>query len=366
MRKFAHVINDSHLNRGGKQQFVNELAGSEDIVYSRASVVNNGYSAFIETVNKTEADIVIFHDIIQADKKNINLLKESGKKLVFIAHDYYPICERFTLINNRDMLCSGPYHNNCIHCYIDKFPMLSNLGRATQNLIIPALKPINSRLRYYYDRLDNMRNIMKIFDLIIFPTEKTKKIMMRFFDDSFKTAVINHFQIPLKAYSDNEKPVFAFLGNDSHHKGIDLIYGAMKILTDRRIKIMIYGEVNRKVKDKRINYMGPFDYSDKQRIFSTFNTLIFPSVWPETWGRVLSESAISGKFIITSNITQYDEILKSYSGYKVFAHNSEKSLAKMIANTVKNWNNIKFPFENAVYKSVDQYREDIVNTLEES
>lgn len=360
--KYAYVLNNALNVHGGKEQFAFEMADSDEFIYSAITDKNNSRSRPLSELGSAGADIIIFHDIIGINADMLRSLKGGGSRIVFIAHDYYPICERFTLINNNEMLCSGPYYNNCIYCYIDKFPMLANVGRHTQNMLIKLIRPFNSSMKYYAGRKERMEDIMSCFDSVIFPTDKSRKIMMRFFSSIKDVHVIGHFQKPIECGKPNE-PVFGFIGHDAYHKGLSILHDALNILTNRSIRVLVYGEVKEKLKDRRITYKGPFDAAERRAVMDSFSILVFPSLWPETWGRVMSEAAVCGKYILPSNIVPYTEVLGEYRGMNVFTHNSPKSLAKAMSHTIKHWGSIYPSLKPRFYQSVKDYKRKIEQTL---
>ncbi len=367
--KIAHYIYDYSLSLGGKQQFVCELNDNDSTVFAYQSditaenIIIGDFNQLIKE-STLDFDTIIIHDIKGICIETLLLIKEKNKKIVFIVHDYYACCERYTLINNNDSLCSGPYANNCIYCYVDKFPILSNFQRNTQNLLISIMKPFNKTIKYYKNRLIRMREIMNVFDLIVFPTEKSKQILMRFFNRSINTKIITHFQKKIDCKSiKKEDPIFAYIGHDGYHKGLELLYDAVNHLSNKKIRINMYGNIENKVKDNRFIYRGIFDNEMKNGIFSEFDVLIFPSLWPETWGRVMSEAGICGKYIIASNIVSSEEVLNGYEGIKSFSHNNDKALAKLISDTYKNWSKVKYPFQSPIYKSPKQYLDKIEEAL---
>lgn len=364
--KFAYVLNKPGNKLGGKEQFAFEMLNNDEYIYSFNADNTDALVKPIDRLTESDSDIIVFHDIIDIDSNLLKSLKDRGRKLVFIIHDYYPVCERFTLINNNGTLCGGPYHNNCVYCYIDKFPLLANVGRHTQDLIIKIMRPFNKTLKYYTGRKERMNALMEYFDLIVFPTEKSRKIIMRFFNISSRVKVIKHFQKSINCNPGHtDKPLFAFIGHDGHHKGLAQLYEAMGILTNSNIRVHIYGNVGERNKDKRIVYKGSFEQSERDRIFSSFNVLIFPSVWPETWGRVMAEAAACGKYILVPNIVPHEEVLDDYKGKCLFTHNSAKSLAKAISQTMKKWDSIDYPFDAASFMTVNEYKKQIIHCLED-
>ncbi|MDY6788081.1 MAG: hypothetical protein SVK54_08155, partial [candidate division WOR-3 bacterium] len=239
--KFIHYVNN-YEERGGKALFVRELAQDETILTMNnkaegGNAVEVSQSDFAQHVNESEADTLILHDIIDITADMLESIE--NRSVITIIHDYYPVCERYTLINNRNNLCSGPYANNCIYCYIYKFPIIKFFHRNTQNMLIPLIKPLSPTMKYYSSRLENKRKVMDKIDSIVFPTEKSRKILMRFFKSGKEKAVVlPHFQQELScSRKKQDKPVFAFIGHDAYHKGFYILEEALEKLTNKHIRV---------------------------------------------------------------------------------------------------------------------------------
>lgn len=356
--RILHYIDNKDLSGGGMQLFVHELAADNDAVLDETELR--------ERIKKGKAeegsfDMIMLHSLRGIDISTLSFLRQTAKT-VLILHDYYLICERDVLINNRGILCPGPYANNCVYCYMNKFTVLSYFARPTQNMLIPLLKHFSPTLRYYASRRDNMKKVLENIDMIIAPTNKAKRIVQRFTGKT-PVKVVRHFCIKTVCENEKrEKPVFGFIGNAAYHKGFEFLNDAVKILTNKNIEILAYGNIESS-HDSRIKLKGEFKHEELNHVLESFDVLIFPSVWPETWGRVMAEAASCGKYILASNMTAADEILDAYKGLVIFDHNNQKELAKNISDIYRKWGEMPVP-ENVEFKNTEQYRDEIMKALE--
>lgn len=366
--RILHYLYNYDLNAGGMQLFVKELAQGDDLIIAR-KCISEGCMEIQENstlggIEKGPWDMIILHTLKGLTPKDMEIL-HSKAKTVHILHDYYTICEREVLINNRNVICPGPYANNCVYCYMNKFPVLANFGRPTQNLLIPILKLFTPTLNYYTSRRGRMEQMLKNVDFIIAPTKKAGKIVSRFTGKE-KLVNMHHFQNPVECTESlNETPVFGFIGNGSHHKGLQFINDSLKNISSTKIEIKAYGNIDMTT-DKRIRKMGTFSHSDIGKIMGTFDILLFPSQWPETWGRAVSEAAACGKYILASNMTAVDEYLADYKGLILYDHHNDKELAKKMVDITRKWKGAKEGLILPLFMNAETYREKLDKLTEVS
>lgn len=377
--KALHFSDSMTENSGGRTLFVLEFASEAETIAvlntdmndsrivsipeSKGKISNESFEALLK---EKKPDMCIFHSLKGVSSENLDAAKSLGLKIIFIVHDYYAICERYTLVNNKEVLCSGPYGNNCVHCYVEKYAVMNQLGRQTQDMLIPVIKKVNPVMRYYSERRSEFASLLERVDMIVYPTEKSSKIMSRFIDSSIKSKVIRQFTEKFDAESiKRESPVFAFIGHEAYHKGYSVLKDAVKGLMNNKFRMNVYGDFKERIKDSRVTYHPPFKHDSIGRIFSDFDILIFPSLWPEVHGRVICEAASCGKFVFASNLTAAEEILGGYKGLSVFAHNRHDDLIKLISKYINNWQGMQYPVKPAVFKQSRDYRRELESAAEE-
>lgn len=362
---------------GGMPLFVDDLAVDEmilttetDRIDTRIKLIHKEHDFvstedFLTIIRVETPHVVILHSLKYISKEFVEQMKTQLKsQLVLIVHDYYPICERNNLLNNRKAICSGPYSKNCLYCYFDKYPFIP-ISRPIRDIIKPAISLFSPSLRWYEKKLSYTQELMKSIDLIVFPSEKSKNILMRFFDDGIKTAVIKHFQKKIMCKLEiRDHPSFGFIGHDGLNKGLELLIRSIKLIDDKNLKLELFGDINMKIKDERVNINGTYENRAITMIMKQFDILVFPSIWPETSGRVLTEAAYCGKVIIASNITPAEEVLHGYKGLYIFENGSDSSLRSTMEKVTADWGKLKYPFESPVFPTVEEYRNKIVEQLE--
>lgn len=368
--RILHYI-DHFKDDGGSSCFVKELALEDETILTpkvdfeerriKKVLLKGNFldiQDFFEKVDNEKFDIFLLHSLKFMTPKILSELKKKDVKIGYISHDYYSICERVVLINNRNMLCSGPYGKNCIYCYLDKYPFIP-ITRQIRDLLFPFLSLILKRLRYYRDRKNFFDEIFTSIDKIIYPSKKSYEITDRFLKLKGKSVIINNFQKELVCLKRGKEkyPIFAFIGHSSFHKGLQTLLKAFKLLKNENIKLLLYGDVRIKNKDRRIIVKGKFRSEKINEVLKSFDVLVFPSIWPETSGRVIFEGAKCGKVIISSNLTAAKELLKGYQKLYIFENRNHLDLKSVIERVIKDWQKIDIDSKYSKFDSVEMYRE---------
>ncbi|HAF08133.1 MAG: glycosyltransferase [bacterium] len=368
--RILHYI-DHFKDDGGSSCFVKELALEDETILTpkvdfeerriKKVLLKGNFldiQDFFEKVDNEKFDIFLLHSLKFMTPEILSEMKKKDVKIGYISHDYYSICERVVLINNRNMLCSGPYGKNCIYCYLDKYPFIP-ITRQIRDLLFPFLSLILKRLRYYRDRKNFFDEIFTSIDKIIYPSKKSYEITDRFLKLKGKSVIINNFQKELVCLKRGKEkyPIFAFIGHSSFHKGLQTLLKAFKLLENKNIKLLLYGDVRIKNKDRRIIVKGKFRSEKINEVLKSFDVLVFPSIWPETSGRVIFEGAKCGKVIISSNLTAAKELLKGYQKLYIFENRNHLDLKSVIERVFKDWQKIDIDSKYSKFDSVEMYRE---------
>ncbi|MDD3803647.1 MAG: glycosyltransferase [bacterium] len=378
MRKSIHYIDRYMANGGGMPLFVDEMAIDEMIIAVESDRIDTrlkkikldkqyvNLTDLLSVMNFENPEYVILHTLKHISPKIIEKLKSQNRGVIFIVHDYYAICEKEVLINNRKQICSGPYSKNCIYCYYDKYRYIIPLSRQIRDFLKPLISLFLKKTSWYESRLEYHKSILNKLNLIVFPSVKAKNVMMRFLDKSCRTEVISHFQRPLVCKREKSNLCeFGFIGHDSYHKGFDVLKDAVARTKYEELSVHLFGDFRRHIKSKHFIYEGSFENRNLSSPMMKFDALLFPSTWPETSGRVMTEAAACGKYIIASNITPAEEILKGYEGLIVFENNDASSLISAMEKLYSSWKSREFPLKPYPFKSISKYREEVFKKAEE-
>lgn len=145
---------------------------------------------------------------------------------------------------------------------------------------------------------------------IVFPSERTRArhLELGFGAAPALSRVVAHGwpapPLPVTATASPSRPRFVFLGRLQASKGIDLL---LRAWADARLDadLVIAGDgperaaVEAAVGDG-VTYVGWVDAETKGALIRSATALVFPSLWPETFGLVIAESLLLGRPVVAT------------------------------------------------------------------
>lgn len=337
------------------------------------------------------------HTLMGLPAEALQACCELGIATVFTSHDYFGICAKWGL-ERGGMPCVDD-HNcaDCVACNqsalsLGKVRFLqSNLYRMVKDTkIIKQLRARNNKSLYIDEhaadenatqstasvqdgdaaRYRKLRryyvDMLEAFDVLHFNSTNTMTTYGRYCDVSRgKVASITHVSIrDNKALRNSHRPVrFGYLGPITRHKGFFLLKKACDVLWDSGVefKLHIYARI-----EGAAPYMvmhDPYRYEELPQVMDTFDALVVPSQWYETFGFTVLEALSYGlPVIVTENVGAKDLIRPGENGLIVKPEkNALAESMKTIANhpeTLSRMNTwIK---ENQRIKTIQQHAEEIV------
>lgn len=260
VRKRSHtVLKDQKLQ---SFEIVNPLPVpfDEGITAFEAFTINAGRKAYEAFLEELSPDVIHFHTLMGLHKNLLEMAKAKGIKLVFTAHDFFPICSKVTMFRQGRM-CS--HVEDCTECAACNVTALSlNKIRILQSPVYRLLKDtaIIKKLRKQHrdtylsgsatgnplqaiemaEAYKNLRNyyysLLKRMDVIHYNSTVTKKVYESVFElpDNYVIG-ITHGDIADKRREKNfsdEKIRIRYLGAQGEGKGFFFL----------RRHLMNYGE----------------------------------------------------------------------------------------------------------------------------
>jgi len=156
---------------------------------------------------------------------------------------------------------------------------------------------------------------------------------------------IDHSHV--KPVDDPQDTVFGFFGTFIWHKGLDVLIKAFTKVENKKIKLKIYGRGDERDpyvnnlnnlarNDKRIEFLGTFDYGDLPNIMKGISVMVIPSSYKENFPLVMQLSLAYRKPIIASNIGGIPEVVKDGVNGQLFEAGNVEQLAKIIYTLSEN------------------------------
>jgi glycosyltransferase involved in cell wall biosynthesis len=127
----------------------------------------------------------------------------------------------------------------------------------------------------------------------------------------------------------NNRPHLLYVGSLTTFKGPQIILKAIKglnchldIYGEGNLKQQLQNEIDKNNLDATIHL--PVSYDKMPEIYNNAEIIIFPSIWPEPFGRIAIEGMMSGKIVVGSNIGGIKETLEENNGILFTPGNSEE------------------------------------------
>lgn len=369
------------------------LNGIADVdAYTQAKDIDT-FKRFFSALH---VDALHVHTLMGLPAEALQACHELGIRTVFTSHDYFGICAKWGL--ERGGLPCVDDHDcaDCVACNrsalsLNKVRFLqSNLYRAVKDTtIVRQLRARNNKSLYIddqdtangqtestapagcgdaaqYRRLRRYYiGMLESFSVLHFNSSNTMATYGRYCDVSHGRVVsITHGSIRdnRKTRSIHQPIRFGYLGPITRHKGFFLLKQACDALWDSGVKfeLHIYNRVG-----GSSPYMvthDPYRYEELPQVMDTFDMLVVPSQWYETFGFTVLEALSYGiPVIVTENVGAKDLILPGENGLIVEPERSALSAAmnNVVANSRQLCQMNQWIKENQHIKTIHQHAEEI-------
>lgn len=261
--------------------------------------------------------------------------------IVYTLHEYLPICHRDgqMLRTVNDKPCAGASPQHCHECFPDIAPQT------------------------FFIRRRFIQSQMALVDAFIAPSRFLRDRYVEWGLDPAKIRVEEYGRLPITARADGSSrrfpDRFAFLGQLSKYKGVDLAVRAMGLLAKeqdgngtakgarRAAKpnphLYLHGanldvqrhEFQRELKDlldgsTNVTLVGKYDAKELPEIMSEIDWVVVPSIWWENSPLVIQEAFMYGRPVICSDIGGMAEKVTAGVNGLHFRAGSARSLADVM------------------------------------
>ena len=141
------------------------------------------------------------------------------------------------------------------------------------------------------------------------------QVLLKKFYGVESTVVPNFVDVPLfrRAGKANNKPVVLYLGSLTRYKGVEVLLRAakgcvVKIYGAGVLKMQLLEYITKNHIDATI--YDPVPYAEIPSVYAGADIVVFPSLWPEPFGRIAIEAMAAVKTVIGSDIGGISETLK--------------------------------------------------------
>lgn len=331
----------------------------EGIADIAAFTKNVGAEAYRRLLDNFQPDVIHVHTLMGIHKSFLEAAKNKKIRLVFTAHDFFPICPKVTMFRH-GAVCDCV--QTCENCGICNATALSlNKIRILQSPAYRELKDssIVKKLRKQHrdgylseataddtanpvgtaDDYKKLRNyyysLLKLMNMIHYNSSVTKKVYESVFNlPNSCIVVITHSDIKdnrkVKDYSHDSLRI-RYLGPQSGAKGYQLLKSALDKLWNVQQNFFLDVHFEPMEPAPYIKSHERYSYAELGKIFDETDVLVAPSIWYETFGFTVLEALSYGVPVIISGNVGAKDILVQGAGIVI-----ENIDAQKLFNTLQN------------------------------
>ena len=312
---------------------------------------------FFDFLTSFQPDVIHLHTLMGIHKEFLEVAKSLNIKLVFTAHDFFPICPKVTLFRNGKICDSVGNCKKCASCNstalsINKIQILqSPIYRILKDSIL--VKKMRKAHRDNYlseETVDNSNkvignpfdykklrkyysDILQMMDTIHYNSSITKMVYEKFYTLPSNTIIpVTHCDINdnrvIKNF--NHKILrIRYLGPASKAKGYYLLKDSLDMLWKKRKDFILDIHFQPTEKSEYMKIHDRYNYNELKDIFNMTDILVVPSIWYETFGFTAAEALSYGVPVIVSENVGAKDVLDNQFGIIINDFN-ESNLKKCI------------------------------------
>ncbi len=282
----------------------------------------------IKICRKENFDII--HCLNMTSLSVIDLKKKIKGK--FVAHINSPLvmCPKGDLIYNDKAcpgFCSYKKFSRCVYISYD-------IGKTKNNFLIRR-NPIIKKILYnnYLKKLNRIKKFDACFAISSF-------LKNNLIDYNKKVFVVPNI-VDIKKFSklkNNDNEFILYIGDYKISKGPHVLLEALKG-TNHKAEFYGEGPLKKyllKYKTKNVKIHDKVSYNKILNLYENASIIVFPSIWPEPFGRIAIEAMAAGKPIIASNIGGIKDIVdNNKNGIMVMPGNFielKKAIVRLMEN----------------------------------
>lgn len=327
--------------------------------------------AFAAFLDRERPEIVHFQHLIKLGLDLVAVARERGLPTLYTAHDYYPICHRYTLLLPDLSRCDARGDSRaCARCdlalgHLNAQPGLGDYqtGVLAEQLAPPAWERLQQILSggpaspdelgaalEQRAELDRLRaEAYRGFDLVLAPSRYLIGELER---GGFEPGRIEHqpygFEnddlagLPPVRSEPGRMPRFAYLGGMSKHKGVHVLLEAFARLSGRA-ELSIWGDssdrayvdiLRRRSGEVGAQWRGPYARADAPGILAGVDAVLVPSIWVENQPLVIHEAFSAGRPVLASRLGAIPEFVRDGVNGLLFAPGDAADLARTLERCI--------------------------------
>jgi glycosyltransferase involved in cell wall biosynthesis len=265
---------------------------------------------FDEYLEQVQPSLVHFHCVQRLTASIIEATQERGIPYLVTAHDAWWISDYQFLVGEDGKLCDMRQNDIAI------------LATQSKDLVATL-----ARQEYLRTRLEGAKAVLAVSEAFaeIYRLNGFKNVL------AVRNGVMPHEWLP-RSVSASGKVRVAHIGGMSNHKGYHLFQQALEVGGFENIEALVvdlskpYGYSSKSAfGNVPVTFIGRVPHEHIEKIYSQFDVLVAPSIWPESFGLVTREAVAAGCWVIASDIGAIGEdVMVGENGFVIEAGSADK------------------------------------------
>lgn len=317
------------------------------------------YKSFIK---KIAPDVIHMETLMGIHSNFIAAAKEAGVRIVFTAHDFFPICTKVTLYKNGDVCKNAQRCNYCAKCNetalsLNKIKVLQSVWyrKLKDSVVIKRLRKRHRdsylsekescftevkdetaaeqyrKLREYY------KSILSTIDVVHYNSELTKRVYESFFGRLVSKVIpISHADIKdqrkEREYSGLIR--YSYLGPYGSAKGFFQLQDSLNHLWDENNNFCLNVFFTQNDLPEYVIQHERYSYNQLGQIFDNTDVLLVPSILFDTFGYTVIEALSFGVPVIVSSHVGAQDVIPEGAGI-VYEVEDKKALLQALKSINK-------------------------------
>ena len=307
-----------------------------------AFMINEDIQSYINLLDDYRPDVIHIHTFMGLHKTFLEAAKEKGIRLVFSAHDFFPICPKVTMFRDGHICDSVETCSVCGACNTTALSLLkirllqSPLYRKTKDSSLVKKLRKKHRDEYLSDAICDAERVpiggpedylalrsyyssmLYLMDVVHYNSSVTQRVYEKYLGNMCDCVIpVSHTDISdcrkTKNYTDNIIKI-RYLGPCARIKGYYILKEALDDLWREKQNFRL--DVHFEVQDKP-QYMeshARYSYNDLESILDNTDILVAPSICYETFGFTVLEALSFGTPVIITDTVGAKDILVEGAG----------------------------------------------------
>lgn len=296
---------------------------------------------FKNVILKEKPDLIHFQHLVflSSDLPEIAAFHNITSIMTF--HDYWFLCPRVQLLNKDNRICEGPVDGiNCARCFgrssSDRYRFLNRLGKTFSSRFKTFAKEIKqeignggtgytSKVVEFHFRLNFLK---RQFNMLRYKISPSLYLIRRYEKEGFNGFYYlphGYPPVPRVDLKPSKTLRIGYMGNINYPKGLAVVIKELyKLLREGSVRLVIYGQpydlqyfnkIRKEIErlpSVAVEFCGRYKntFENLWKIFSSYDVLVFPSVWEENSPIVVREALLAGRPVVACNLGGVPEIVR--------------------------------------------------------